>query len=237
MSTQKSNLKKKLDSNLPDTYESYLAKEGARGNDLYLSSLSESKVLEEFENTNFGADSEKLTKLGLNGSGYEDYLLAENAKQSQKRHNSAITAKEHTDYYNRSGYAKYLSDYEALQEKISNSVIASVKESLNFNVDEAYRLAVNSGLREPYATETAKSAVSKAKRAAVNKAIAYADEKGLSAIKAKAYAKSLGLDGKYLEQVYDTVSYLDAEDKKYFASLSTEDYITYLKEQAKKRID
>ena len=237
MPTKKSNFKKNLDKNLPDTYESYLAKEGARANDLYLSSVSESKALENFESPNFGKESERLIELGLNGSGYEDYLLAESAKQAKKRHNSAITAKEETDYYNRSGYAKYLSDYEALQEKISSSVIASVKENLNFNLDDAYRLAVNSGLREPYATETAKSAVSKAKRAAVNKAIAYADEKGLSAIKAKAYAKSLGLDGKYLEEVYDTVSYLDAEDKKYFSSLSTEDYINYLKEQAKKGID
>jgi hypothetical protein len=237
LSTNKSDLKKKLNENLPDTYESYLAKEGVLAKEGGLELLSEGKAAEKFESTNFGDKSEKLAKLGLDGSGYEDYLLAQSANQAKARRNASLLFKETADYENRSAYAKYLSDYESLQEKISNSVIASVKENLNFNVDEAYRLAVNSGLSESYATETAKSAVSQAKRAAVQKAIAYADEKGLSALKAKDYAKSLGLDGKYLEEVYDAVSYLDYEQKRYFSSLSTKEYISYLKEQANKRTE
>ena len=233
MSTEK-NLKKKLNENLPDTYESFLAKEGILSDEEYLDSLAKISTAERLGDTNFGAKAANLTRLGLDSSGYEDYLLSESLKKSAAGRNASLYSKENSDYKNRSEYARYLSDYEALQEKISESVIASVTENLNFDVEAAYRLAVNSGLSEAYAAETAKSAVSKAKRAAVKKATAYAKEKGLSALKAKNYAKSLGLDGKYLEEVYDTVSYLDTERKQYLESLSTQDYLKYLKEQSKK---
>lgn len=237
MPTVNDEFKKKLDANKADTYETYLAKEGAPRLEGYLSSLSEIKATDRLSSTDFGASAEKLSSLGLSGSGYEDYLRAENAKKAEARENAAALKMEASDFYNRSGYAKYLSDYEALQEKISNSVITSVVDDLSFNLDDAYRLAVNSGLSEAYAEAVAKSAVSKARRAAVKKAIAYAEDKGLSALQAKEYASSLGLDGRYLEEVYDTVSYFDLDDKRYFGSISTKDYLEYLKEQAKKNAE
>lgn len=231
----KDNLRKKLEENQADGYAAYLAKEGTREREGYLSALSESEEAKRLASTDFGASAERLSGLGLSGSGYEDYLKGQEAARSEARELSAKHGLYADEYYNRSGYAKYLSDYEALQEKISESVIASFTEDLNFNVDDAYRIAVNSGLSEAFAEATAKSAVSKAKNAAVEKAIAYAKEKGLSALKAKTYAKNLGLDGRYLEQVYDTISYFDYERKRYYESLSAKEYLEYLRAQAKSK--
>lgn len=224
--------KDELKKNSKKSYYSYLATSGINADAQYRDTVAESEVKTDINSTDRGSTAERLSALGLNGSGYEDYLVAENSATEAQRRLYAQRKKAISEYRNVSGYEKYLTDYEALQKKISDEVIKTLSEREDFNLDSAIKLAVGSGLSEEYAKFSAQVGVDRAKKAATKRVIYFANQKNLTPYRAKLYAESLGLDGKYASYVYDTVKALYSESYEFNKNMSAEEYIKYLKELA-----
>jgi hypothetical protein len=209
--------------------ESWLAKYGARNDNLLLDKSAEAKLTRALGSTDRGSLNEALTDSGLSGTGYEDYLkrLGEREYASDLKKAEGISYK--LGYENSGGYQKYLSEYSKLQTKISDNFIKSFAEGGDFSEENAYQKAIESGLSRENALYSAVRAVRAAKDRAIEESIAFAKMNALTPYRALEYAKSLGLDEKEAGKVYDAVSTLSDDEKEFFSSLTPEEYYNYVK--------
>lgn len=226
--------KERLKENEADSLYAYLAKNGAREEEGYYDTVGKAETVKSLSDTNYGARASSLASSGLSGSGYEDYLSSLNEKSYKESVANAERTREADKYRNVSGYEKYLSDYDALQSKISSNVISSIITSGSFSLDAAYKAAVDAGISKEYALNTASEGVRLAKEAAAQEAITFAKLNGLSPSVAEKYAKSLGLDDTYAKLVYNEISTFTEEEKDYYSSMSADGYYDYIMSQANK---
>ena len=224
----------KLKENNSADYDEYLARSGIAAKSNYLDAISEANAALAMKSTDRGVRAENLNKTGLSGSGYEEYIKAQNSAEYQGAYSIASREYAVSDSKNRGGYEKYLSDYDKLQSKISGELIKSFGETLNFSIESAYKTAIDMGLNEDNALFAAAKAVSTAKNNAINAAIEFAKLNGLTPYRAKDYAESLGLDKKSAERVYNALTTLSDEEKQFFSSMSPGEYYEYIKERASK---
>ena len=231
--TQESLYRESLKQNEKRTYEDYISKEGIRTKESYYDSLLSAKTEKSLNNTNYGSRASNLYSAGLSASGYEDYL--KNNIESQYKTNLNKSDRELLigEYRNKSGYENYLTQYKALQEKISQSVISEFAKGNDFNYENAYAAAVKAGVSKALASFTASSAVRAAINASIEQAVIFAKANNLSAKKAKEYAKSLGLEEMYAEKVYDSISTFTKEEKDFYSSMSAENYYDYIMSKSK----
>ena len=223
--------KAKLRDNEADTYEQYLAKSGVDSRGIYLDSIAADMSGREIAKAKSRGLNEGLSSMGLSNSGYAEYLKEAQEKEYGAAYERAEGKLAKGEYKNQSGYEKYLSDYEKLQEKIATSVIEDFASSGSFDIEEAYKRAVFAGANEIYAMEIA----GKAKEAAINKAMekarSFAKMNSLSATKAKKYALSLGLPEFYANKIYREMDGYNESMKEYFTDMTSEEYYNYITSQ------
>lgn len=224
--------KKKLAKNRSKTYEEYVLERGINAKADLLEAEASIKADTAVADTDYGALAEGLGKKGLSGSGYEDYMRSRVNLNAKGRLAAAMHASELTDYEGRSGYAKYMSDYEALQEKLSKSIIEKLSLEEYPDYDTMLNYAINAGLDGERAKIAASTSFKTAKDNSVYRAIAFAQNNGLSAYRAKKYALSEGLSYEDASRVYDAVKLLVSDTYEQYYTLGAEEYIDYLKERA-----
>ena len=216
-----------LSKNAKDSFYTYLSKNADPDNSAR--AVGNAAVKERLTSTDYGTLAEKLSKSGLSGSGYEEYLK----RESKRARDSALLLSESDAAENearaRVGYEKYVSEYEKLQGKISDAVIEHFSEGGSVSLEEAYSYAVGRGLSEEYAYYTAAAAVRSASEVAVKKIIAFADKHHLTAKQARRYARNSGLDERYVKQVYEAALSLSEEERVKYSTMSPNDYINYIK--------
>lgn len=221
-----------LNKNEADSYFEYASAHGIRTNDKLNDSVVKANTERAFSSSDYGAKAERLSSLGLNASGYEDYLKSQtNKRYSESKENAELTGLIN-EYKNQKGYQDYLSEYEALQTQISESVIKKIGSGNNFSFENAFDTAIKAGVSKNLAYATAAAGVEKAITNAVNKAIQFAKVNHLSAKQAQKYATDLGLDEFYSKRVYDEISALTDKEKNFYANLTAGDYYNYLQSQA-----
>lgn len=220
--------KNDLSKNSPKSYDKYKSELGPLSEEKYLESTASEHGAQNFKDTNYGKIAEKLASIGLSSSGYEDYIRTSTERNYDE---NLKTAKKNLlvgRYNEESGYSKYLSDYDNLQNKISKSLIEKIGKGSDFNIENAFNAAVDAGLSEEYAYFAAAKAVRNAKDNAVKNAVEFAKDNNLTAKRAKNYALSLGLDEAYAEDVYQAVlSYREAK-KSTYSSMNADGYYNYL---------
>ena len=226
--------KEKLKENAKKSYASYIGENDNFGKEGYGDAIRKIETEESLASTDYGALSESLSGAGLSVSGYEDYLKSAASRAKEKGALSAQRRLKEAEYENVSGYGKYISDYNALQSKLSQSVIDAIIEQGSFDYDDAFRMAADAGIAEDMAYYTATRGVALSRKKAINDAITFAKLNGLSPLRAKKYAMDMGLDEFYAEQVYDAMSTFSDVEKDYYSSMTTDGYYQYIMSQSKK---
>lgn len=227
-------LSDKIKSNAPNSYSSYLAKEGKNELYDYYDSIRQAQTTRALSDSDYGKVASSLLSSGLSQSGYSDYLKSNADKSYIKSIAYAEEEKMTDEYKNKSGYEKYLSDFDALQNKIAKSLIESIGKGTNFDYNNAFEKAISAGLEKTLAEQTAYKAISEAKNNTYLAAITFAKANSLTPKKAKEYAKFLGLDDITAERVYQEISVFNKEEKEFYSSMSPEDYYQYILSQSKK---
>ena len=221
--------KNTLNKNEADSYLTYVSKHGESGRIKYNAGVEGAKTERRLSDTDYGAVADRLNDTGLNRSGYEDYLTS----KSNAKHNAYVGAAREDlmidEYTERSGYASYLSDYEKMQTKLSESLIKKLSDENTMNLENAYAEVVNAGVSKSLAYATATAAVEKAKENVTIKAINFAKKNRLAASDAQKYALTLGLDADSAKIVYNAVIALTNEEQTYYSGMSAREYYSYVK--------
>lgn len=221
----KRDLTELLKKNRADSYATYLAKSNPA--DSGSAEIIKDAELDKIKSdTRYGALRESVARSGLFDGGYEEYLKSLGGGGEAGR---ALEAELASEGKRRGGYEAYLSDYERLQSKISDTVIEEFSDGNSFDVDAAFKYAVGKGLSEDSALYTAAAAVRAASIKTVDKVLAFSKKNGLSAKQAVNYARKLGLNGYYVDMVYQGLTTLTEEEKSFFSSLTPNEYLEYIK--------
>ena len=232
---------------LKDLYSDKYKKNESLSFHEYLSENSEQKELKRadalkaadtkrrFGDDNYGNAASMLNDIGLSLSGYADYITA-----SARDRYAGEKGKSELDYKlgeakEIAGYEKYISDYDALQSKISNSVIESLINDQEFNLEAAYKKALDAGLSKRRAFESATAGVKGAKEKVYDSAVLFAKLNSLSPKRAKDYATSLGLEEKDAERVYQAILEFGRADKEFLSTLTPDGYYQYVVSQSNKQ--
>jgi hypothetical protein len=226
----------RLKKNAPMSLKEYLAlnSEGTADADRLTSNALYGAAVAD---TSYGALGERLTSSGLAGGGYEEFIKSQNASTAGGALARADEARMRSEADTKRGYSAYVSDYERLQEKISDAVIKHFAATTVFDINEAYRYALGAGLSGDGALITAARAVKAARDNTVEYVIRLAIREDMSPKKARRYAEQYGLDKRYLDKIYDSVAKLTDEEKRYFSGMSAEDLMKHIEKQNKNRKD
>ncbi|MBE6536717.1 MAG: hypothetical protein E7673_02065 [Ruminococcaceae bacterium] len=233
MSWLEEKYKKGLTKNEADSYFEYASKSGIRAADKLSDSIVDANTTRALTGSDYGVNADRLHSSGLNASGYEDYLKRQSSKAFHKTLNDAYFTRRVDEYENKLGYKGYLSDYEALQTQMSETLIEEISKGTNFNVEHAYKKALDAGIAKNLAYVTAETGVEMAIDNTVKKAVQYAKENNLSPEKARDYASELGLDEINAERVFEEISAMPEKEKSFYANMSPSDYYNYIKSHSK----
>ena len=234
MSSLEQKRKNLFNKNAPDDYVTYVSKNGSSAKNKYHASLESTAVKRKLQDTDYGYLADGLSDAGLNASGYEDYLRTKTNAEYRANVGAARENFLRGEAADRSGYASYLSDYEAMQTKLSESLIKKISDDNNLNLENAYSEVINAGISKELAEATAMAGVEKAKENVTVKAINFSKKNRLSAYEAKKYAHALGLDDECAKIVYDAIRALTDEQITSYSGMSAKEYYTYAKSKAKK---
>ena len=232
MKLSKEKYRESLLKNDRKSFEEYLKENSSFGESRYSDALTEAATKLHLGSSDHGATASDLADRGLSSSGYADYLSGkairdyENAALSAKRRLEADRGEE------LSGYEKYISDYDSMQKKISKSVIESIKNSSEFDLEKAYETAVRAGLAEPLAFESAAAGVAGAKEKAYQDALLFVKLNAFTPKRAEEYAKSIGLDDRTAKRLYDELAQFKHIDSLFLDGMSSEAYYYYVMSQA-----
>ena len=219
-------------SNEARSREQFLASEGLKPDEIYKDLEAKAKTDLSLSSTDRGSLASTLFSRGLSGSGYEEYIKKMTEGDYEKALGEAKESAALAEQKNAGGYEKYLTEYGKLQTKISKSFIESFAEGGDFSLERAYEGAIKAGLSDANALYSAARAVNAAKDRAVEESIAFARMNGLTPYRAKEYAKSLGLPDKECEKVYLALSGLSDEEKRFFSSLTPDEYYEFVKSRS-----
>lgn len=223
-----------LNKNEADSYYTYVSKNGVKAEKKYHEALVNADTARMLSSADYGAAAERLNTSGLNRSGYEDYINSQGLKTYASKLKKAEEVRMVDEYKNRTGYKNYLSDYESIQMKISESVIKKISEGDNLNFEDAYLEALNAGISKSLAYATAKEGVEKATEKVAVKALDYAKINGLSAEEAQNHALELGLDEDTAKRIYKEIFLIRLKEEESDTTVSADDYFDYIKGQTNK---
>lgn len=223
--------KELIASNEPETYQRYLAKKGENAETVLADAEAKIRTDASFGSADYGAKKEELSEKGLLGSGFADYLKGALRKEQNIEYAKALNSAARAEYKNLSGYAAYMKNYSAAQDKIRDSLFKKVADEKIYDSESAYRLGLEMGLSEQNALFTAASAVSNAKKQAIIEAVEYSKKHGLYPYNAKQYALNSGLDEKSAELVYQAIKKQNASDGIDYENMTPDEYTDILNER------
>jgi hypothetical protein len=214
--------------NQPKTFEEYIAEEGKDLKGALATEKAEARAELERDSTNTGALGTKLKGSGLSGGGYEDYMRSRAEISAKERIDAAKHESELKRLSNRTGYAKYLSEHEELQNKLADSMIDKLSVEAAPDYETMLDKFLSAGLTEERAVIAASTAYEKAADNAVYRAIAFAKSNSLTPYRAKQYAISIGLGEDLADRVYEAAFTLSQDTELNYQNLSAEEFNDYI---------
>lgn len=201
MSKKKTNLEDFLDSYIKNreiknralSYGDYLRNTNGEYKSGYYKGRLSAAIDRKSADRKYGASRESLASSGLIGSGYAEHLKS----LTGAKYKSSITSLDEQLKSNeakaKSGYYKYLSDYDASQTALKGKVLESLIGNEVINTDEAYDYAISAGLAPEAAAATSQSAHNEVRKRLRLKVISDMFKRELSPELAADYARELGL--------------------------------------------
>ena len=179
-----------------------------------------------------GSGSERISSLGLKGSGYERYLKSRAEETFADEKERALSDYAKSDAENRFGYESYLAKLTKDENKSFESVVKNIGASGIMNFEDAYRYAVSAGLSKEAAASAAKSGSEIAHKNLRDTVIKAIINKSLGGTQTKKFALGLGLSPEEAEELAEyarSVNYYFYGDSENDA----EDYLEGIKDGSK----
>ena len=227
ISEKKKEYREIAEKNKKKDYESWLNSEGGYVASDFEDAVADVKAQKQRAVLSYGTVGRDLSKSGLDNSGYADYLKSSQSAEYDRLYSKATNAKYLGEYADRSGYEKYVADYDKTQLKLRDDVTSEIYEKRIFDLDTAYAIAMDAGLSEENALDLIGTATAEAKSKTCNHVISYARSRKMSASQARSYAKSLGLDEKSITYILEKLEITES-DADYYSSLTADQYLEYL---------
>ncbi len=202
-------IQNKAISSTKEGYAEWLKSNGVDSEKIYTDALRDTETDYRRMKSEHGAAAEKLAELGLNSSGYSDYLNGVAYYQMQKNKLIAKDRKADTEKENLKGYRDYLERYEDKTQKAFASVLSGIENAKITDYESAYEYAINSGLEDSDAAAAAKLATASVVRKIKESIIKEITSNQLSEKETAEYAKALGLseeDAKELSEYAKSIN-------------------------------
>ncbi len=210
-----------------DSYADYLHKNGTVYESNYAASMDKLYSDKLKNSATYGRTARDMTTMGLQNSGYENYIdaMAEAtyAKDAERLESERTAA----EYKSRTGYLDYLEKYESQRTSLKNSVISHLIKNRIVDINEATSFALESGLTEKEAEAVAAAAYSTNKQRVFNEILKQTATLGLDREGALMIASDMGASDE------DAAEFADRIDEllRHYGSISA-DYIKYLEDKA-----
>ena len=216
-------VKKLKRSNEPESYSAFIKRELKEDKKSFADALRAAGEKAIRNSSPYGKRGETLAGLGLEDSGYGEYISE--LSKSLFRGETAAAEKGYADAQKaaREGYADYIGKYTDEQEKLYGSVVSEMTDATLTDYDAMLRYAKEAGLSGEYArlaADSAKAAVTAKLKQKVMNAIS---EKHYSENESYDYAIALGLTpeiaaelseyAKKMNEINPSGSYLDGLKK------------------------
>ena len=211
------------------SFEEYVKNATARAKADYKDALESAAASKRLNDASDTAFKQKLSSLGLSRSGYADYLKGERTDIENARQIKAKRELYEAEANAYSGYAEYVNNYETLQTALNEKFIDGLITDGIFDVEEAERLAIESGIPKQRAKEVAELGVTVSRKRVASAAVKYAKEKNYSYDGTVYYALSLGLSDSDAKWVADQIFRVNEADADRYASLDKDGYFEEIK--------
>ena len=161
----------------------------------------------------YGAAAQKLSDLGLDKTGYANYLRRENEAAYQRSEAEIREQNAARESGNRNGYLAYLKRWESEQDELMQKTLSSLAESKVSNLDDAYADALAAGLTDERARIVSRLAPTVGEygmrrlREGISGVLAVSLSAGLSGAEAEVLARACGIsqaDAKKLRQTVES---------------------------------
>ena len=191
--------------NAPDSFSVWLRKQGAAASTAGADNAARAFAANTLTH---GTGAERLFDKGLEESGYARYLSDQAKKSFEEQKKALATENAARKEKDLSGYARYLTSHEESQKSLTRRVTESIGKGKSFDLENAYRVALASGLTEKNARIAAEVGIEAAKKRMTSHIIEAIIDKKLSQRRTVEYAKRLGFSdaeaesfGAYAEQI------------------------------------
>ncbi len=188
-------LKKK---NAPDTFSVWMRKYSTAKTTLPTS--DDAAATRVRAGVGHGANAEALYGMGLQNGGYAQYLKTQTERDFASAKTAYKTASDAVKEQNLSGYARYLSDHEQKQSNLKRRVTESIASGDSLDLENAYRVALASGLTEKNARIAAEIGIEAAKKQISGRLIQMILDKRLATYRVSKYAKEMGFSDEEAER-------------------------------------
>jgi hypothetical protein len=195
------NIDELLKKNDKKSYAAWLAESGSYPENERLEAVADASLPSLKRKRAGGVSFEKLAMDNLDKSGYADYLKSQAKEKDDFLMRSAEDRAISAELKSISGYGRYLSKYDSVQQSIKDTVTELLINERCFDSERAYSLAVSHGLNEENARFVSANATRLAMEKIAKDAIAYARRYNFSKDLTRKYAKKLGLNNRYINKV------------------------------------
>ena len=191
----------------PKTYEEYLTEAGIDYRGDYMKSLSDARLASERERAGYGSSGERLSALGLEGSGYAAHLEEKRGEAAKRRLSLISEKKRDAARDSLSGYEVYLDDYERGQISAAKSIKSELLGSGATNKRELYSIARSLGADERHAELLAATVYEEKKNESLDKLLPELLAIGADYETAKRLALEMGLDDEAAGELAERVKF------------------------------
>ena len=224
-------IQNKAKSSTEQSYADWLRLNGINAEKIYSDSISDITVDYARAKSQYGANAEALARLGLNSSGYSDYLSGKAYGEMQKSKSNAKSKYVESTNKNAAGYEDYLSQYTKAENKIFESIVDEISGKGIIDFTQAYSYAIGAGLGEDAAKAAAKTGSDLSRTALKKSIVNTVITKQLTSGEAKEYALQLGLGEEEADEIAEFAKKTN-EYVSYSGSYTNEDYLEILKDKA-----
>lgn len=186
--------KKKSESE--ESYRKWLEANGVDYEGIYAESIRDINSDYQRRKSEYGSNAESLADIGLNASGYSDYVNAAAYSEMQRRKTGAKEKLLENERQNRAGFGEYVRNLRDTEDKAYTAVVDKIKSEGITDFDSAYEYAVSAGLSDDAAKAAAESGTGLAKNALIKQVLSTIISKGFNSKQAKNYALASGLSQK-----------------------------------------
>jgi len=179
--------------NRPTSYGDYLRSTNRNFEKDYKDARLTAALSAKLSGGSHGTVKESLASRGLTTSGYAEHL-ARGAEEKFKSTTLELAKKRDAEERSaRSGYLKYLSEYDAKQRNLKNKVVSALVKGEIIDTGAAYLYGIEAGLTPEEAESASRNAYTQLRRALRLKVISEMFKHNISPESAADYARELGL--------------------------------------------